>query len=185
ETVVVRAVSTDDMTEAGRRASNLINDSLGLKTDDNAALHYQSEDLLSQAADLQQLASSTNMMLVAIASISLLVGGIGVMNIMLVSVTERTREIGLKKAIGARRSRILGQFLTEASVLTTIGGLLGVGGGIVMAKLISSFMGIPTAVSMPAIIAATAFSMIIGLVFGLLPAVKASKLNPIEALRRE
>ena len=107
------------------------------------------------------------------------------MNIMLVSVTERTREIGLKKALGARRSRILGQFLTEASVLTTIGGLLGVGAGILMARLISQFMGIPTAISVPAILLATAFSMIIGLVFGLLPAVRASKLNPIEALRRE
>ena len=139
----------------------------------------------SMLEQMSEITSTMSVMLSAIAAISLLVGGIGVMNIMLVSVTERTREIGLKKAIGARRSRILGQFLTEASVLTTIGGLLGVGAGVVMAKLISGIMGIPTAVSVPAIIAATAFSMVIGLVFGLLPAVKASKLNPIEALRRE
>ena len=185
ETVVVRAVSTDDMTEAGRRASNLINDSLGLKTDDNAALHYQSEDLLSQAADLQQLASSTNMMLVAIASISLLVGGIGVMNIMLVSVTERTREIGLKKALGARRRQILLQFLTEAVVLSLLGGILGVAVGVGLSALISSVAKIPVAFSVPAVLIALAFSMLVGVVFGLLPSVKASKLDPIEALRYE
>jgi len=104
---------------------------------------------------------------------------------MLVSVTERTREIGLKKAIGARRRRILGQFLTEAAVLTSIGGILGVAAGLLLAKLISKFMGTPSAISVPAILLATLFSVVIGLVFGLLPAVKASKLNPIDALRRE
>ena len=120
-----------------------------------------------------------------IASISLIVGGIGIMNIMLVTVTERTQEIGLKKAIGARRRRILNQFLTEAAVLTSLGGLLGVIVGIVMARLISSVMGTPTAISVPAILIAVVFSMGIGIVFGLLPAVKASNLNPIQALRRD
>ena len=107
------------------------------------------------------------------------------MNIMLVSVTERTREIGLKKAIGARRRRILNQFLTEAAVLTSLGGMLGVIVGIIMARLISSVMGTPTAISAPAILIAVVFSMGIGIVFGLLPAVKASKLQPVEALRAE
>ena len=107
------------------------------------------------------------------------------MNIMLVSVTERTREIGLKKAIGAKRRRILWQFLTEASVMTSLGGLLGVGAGIGIAKLVSNVMGTPSAISVPAIVIAVAFSMLIGVVFGLIPAVKASKLNPIDALRRE
>ena len=107
------------------------------------------------------------------------------MNIMLVSVPERTHEIGLKKAIGAKRRRILSQFLTEAAVLTGIGGLLGVLGGIGMSKLISHFMDTPSAISVPAILAAAVFSILIGLIFGVVPAVKASKLNPIEALRRE
>jgi putative ABC transport system permease protein len=107
------------------------------------------------------------------------------MNIMLVTVTERTQEIGLKKAIGARKRRILYQFLTEAAVLTSLGGFLGILAGIIMARLISSVMGTPTAISFPAIVIAVLFSMIIGIVFGLLPAVKASNLNPIQALRRD
>ena len=131
------------------------------------------------------MSSATNNQLIWIASISLLVGGVGVMNIMLVTVTERTAEIGLKKAIGAKHRRILAQFLTEASVLTGIGGLLGVLGGIGMSQLISMFMDTPTALSVPAILVAVVFSVLIGLIFGLVPAVKASKLNPIEALRRE
>ncbi len=107
------------------------------------------------------------------------------MNIMLVSVTERTREIGLKIAIGARKSRILWQFLTEAAVLTSLGGLLGVLCGIGLAEMLSHVMGTAVAISAPACIVAVAFSMVIGIVFGLVPAVKASRLNPIEALRRE
>ena len=153
-------------------------------TGDNS-YSYRSDDLLKQAQQLQEMSSATNNQLIWIASISLLVGGVGVMNIMLVTVTERTAEIGLKKAIGAKRRRILAQFLTEASVLTGIGGLLGVLGGIGMSQLISKFMDTPTALSVPAILVAVVFSVLIGLIFGLVPAVKASKLNPIEALRRE
>ena len=129
--------------------------------------------------------STDVMTLIWIAAISLVVGGIGVMNIMLVSVTERTREIGLKIAIGAQQNRILWQFLTEAAVLTSLGGILGVACGIGLAYMLSSIMGTPVAISVGACAVAVAFSMIIGVVFGLMPAVKASKLNPIEALRRE
>ena len=107
------------------------------------------------------------------------------MNIMLVSVTERTSEIGLKKAIGARKRRILAQFLTEAAVLTSIGGLIGVAAGIVMAKVISQMSKTPVAISVPAIVFSVAFSMLIGIIFGLLPSIKAANLNPIDALRRE
>lgn len=148
-------------------------------------LKYKSKDILEKAKNLQNLSQSTNQQLIWIASISLLVGGIGVMNIMLVSVTERTREIGLKKAIGARNSVILGQFLTEAAVLTSLGGLLGVIVGIILAKVISSISATPVAISIPAIAASVIFSVVIGIIFGLLPSVKASKLNPIEALRHE
>ena len=182
----VRAASTDDMTRVSQRAGEILTQSQVHQTlQQNQNITYKGRDLLQDAQNLQEITNSTSRQLVWIASISLLVGGIGVMNIMLVSVTERTREIGLKKAIGAKRGRILGQFLTEAAVLTSIGGLLGVVCGIIMAKLISRFMGAPTAVSVPAIAAATLFSIVIGLIFGLLPAVKASKLNPIDALRRE
>ena len=146
---------------------------------------YAADNLLDKAASLQNLSKSANDQLLWIAGISLLVGGIGVMNIMLVSVTERTREIGLKLAIGASRSRIRLQFLTEASVLTLIGGVLGVAAGIGLAYLLSSVMGIPVFVSVPACLVAVVFSMVIGLVFGLAPALKASRLNPIEALRHE
>ena len=181
--VAVRAKSTDDMTRAGKAVADYVN-AEHLK---GAAegIKYEAEDLLEQAANMQDLANSTNRQLIWIAGISLLVGGIGVMNIMMVSVTERTREIGLKKAIGARRRRILGQFLTEAAVLTGIGGLLGVLAGIGFAKMLSMVMETPTSISVPACIIAVTFSTLIGLIFGLAPAIKASKLNPIEALNRE
>ena len=124
-------------------------------------------------------------MLGGIAGISLLVAGVGVMNIMLVSVTERTQEIGLKKAIGARKSRILGQFLTEAAVLTSLGGLIGVLVGIILAQVISYVTTTPVAISVPAAVGAVAFSMVIGIVFGVFPSYKAANLNPIDALRHE
>ena len=107
------------------------------------------------------------------------------MNIMLVSVTERTSEIGLKKAIGARKKVILYQFLTEAAMLTSIGGIIGVVVGIILSKVVSQLSGAPTAISIPAIIGSVLFSMLIGVIFGLLPSVKAADLNPIDALRSE
>ena len=107
------------------------------------------------------------------------------MNIMLVSVTERTREIGLKKALGARRKVILGQFLTEASVLTSLGGIIGVGAGIGLAYFIGKLAEVPVAVSGWSIVISVVFSMVIGILFGLIPSIKASKLDPIEALRYE
>lgn len=181
QAIAVKASSTDDMTKAGRNVAEAVN----AAHVSQSKAKYEAEDLLKQANDMQELANSTNRQLIWIAGISLLVGGIGVMNIMMVSVTERTREIGLKKAIGARRRRILNQFLTEAAVLCAIGGLLGVGAGIGFAKMLSAVMETPTAVSIPACVIAVAFSTVIGIVFGLVPAIKASKLNPIEALNRE
>lgn len=187
QNVAVRATSTDTMTDAGKAVADYLTSQqiIASKATGDNSYSYRSDDLLKQAQQLQEMSSATNNQLIWIASISLLVGGVGVMNIMLVTVTERTAEIGLKKAIGAKRRRILAQFLTEASVLTGIGGLLGVLGGIGMSQLISKFMDTPTALSVPAILVAVVFSVLIGLIFGLVPAVKASKLNPIEALRRE
>ena len=179
QTVAVRAKNTDSMTAAGNNVANALNES----QIDSDTYSYKSNDLLEQAANLQSLSESSNRQLIWIAAISLIVGGIGVMNIMLVSVTERTREIGLKIAIGAQQSRIRWQFLTEAAVLTSMGGILGVGCGIGLAYMLSRVMGTPMAISAPACLIAVVFSMVIGIVFGLAPAVKASKLNPIEALR--
>ena len=183
QSVAVRARNTDTMTTAGKAVADYLTEQLITNT--SGDFDYRSQDILEQAQQLQSMSQSTNTQLIWIASISLLVGGIGVMNIMLVSVTERTSEIGLKKAIGAKKRRIRMQFLTEASVLTSLGGLLGVASGVGLAKLISGMTGIPVAISIPAILIAVAFSMVIGLIFGLLPAMKAANLNPIEALRRE
>ncbi len=124
-------------------------------------------------------------MLMGIASISLVVGGIGIMNILLVSVTERTKEIGLRMAVGAKRIHILLQFLIEAIIMTTIGGILGVGAGIGISLLLTKLIGWPTIISMPAVAAAFFFSLVVGIFFGLYPANKASKLNPIDALHYE
>ncbi|MCI8505696.1 MAG: FtsX-like permease family protein [Lachnospiraceae bacterium] len=182
QNLVVRAVTTDDMTAAGEKSADILNSYLMVSDE---SIRYKGEDLLEQAAKLQELSASTNQQLIWIASISLLVGGIGVMNIMLVSVTERTREIGLKKALGARKTRILGQFLTEAAVLTGMGGILGIGGGIGLAYAIASISQAPVAISLPAIIIAVVFSTLIGIIFGIIPSVKAANLNPIDALRHE
>jgi putative ABC transport system permease protein len=182
ENVVVKATSTDEMTKAGQRTANILNETILNKS---STVTYSAEDLLGIVKQQQELANASNLQLVWIAGISLLVGGIGVMNIMIVSVTERTNEIGLKKAIGARKSAILWQFLTEAAVLTSLGGVLGVAAGIAMSQLIHRFTGILVGINWPAALIAVVFSMIIGIVFGLLPSVQASNLDPIEALRRE
>jgi putative ABC transport system permease protein len=120
-----------------------------------------------------------------IAAISLLVGGIGIMNIMLVSVTERTREVGIRKALGARRIDILAQFLAEAVVLSLLGGLIGVGMGYLIARLAEYFLHFPAPVSASTVLLAVAVSVAIGVFFGVYPAWKASRQDPIEALRYE
>jgi len=125
------------------------------------------------------------MMLFAIASVSLLVGGIGIMNILLVSVTERTREIGVRMAVGAKRRHIVMQFLIEAMTLSLVGGALGIVLGVAGAKLTTLIAGWPTIISGNVILLAFFFSLVVGLFFGLYPANKAARLNPIEALRYE
>ena len=150
-------------------------------SDDDFSLRNLQEVMSAQEASSRVLA----LLLAAVASVSLLVGGIGIMNIMLVSVTERTREIGLRMAVGARTRDILGQFLVEAVTLSLIGGLIGVALGIAASLAIGNFLGWRVLLSPQAIALAVAFAFVIGVFFGFYPARKAARLNPVEALRFE
>lgn len=189
--VSVMAESTDEMSSIGKKVEDIMNQLVVSKGNsaegegESNSISYRAADLLKTVKNLQKVSENTNKQLLWIASISLLVGGIGVMNIMLVSVTERTNEIGLKKALGARKKKILWQFLTEAAVLTSIGGALGVIAGIILSQVIAKMSQTPVAISFSASILAVVFSMAIGIIFGLLPSVKAANLNPIDALRHE
>ena len=179
---VIQTKTPEDMSQAGKAVQQILNEKI---QNTETSVSYKAEDIMKKAKGLQQISENTNRQLIWIASISLLVGGIGVMNIMLVSVTERTREIGLKKALGARKRRILTQFLTEAAVLTLLGGLIGVVGGIALAYIISAVSAVPVAISGVSILVGVVFSTLIGIIFGLLPSVKAANMNPIDALRSE
>jgi putative ABC transport system permease protein len=154
-------------------------------------LHASEEDdfTIRTMEDIAKTIASTSrtmmLMLMSIASISLVVGGIGIMNILLVSVTERTKEIGLRMAVGAKRRHILLQFLIEGIIMTVIGGVLGVLAGVGVAKVLTKMVGWPSIISWQAMATAFFFSIAVGLFFGLYPANKASKMNPIDALHYE
>ena len=181
--VYVAAAAADEMDAAAliigatlRRQHRLTSD----KVDDFQLSNQQ--DLLEASTSVT---ATFTLLLGAVAAVSLLVGGIGIMNIMLVSVTERTREIGIRKAVGATSGAILSQFLVEALVLSLVGGLLGVGAGVGSARVVSVLAGWPTMVSVPAIVLAFSFAAGIGLGFGLYPASRAARMPPLEALRFE
>jgi putative ABC transport system permease protein len=139
-------------------------------------------DLIEQAEKAQRLFTY---ILGAIAGISLLVGGIGIMNIMLATVTERTREIGIRRALGAKRRDVAWQFLVETITLSSVGGLLGIGLGVLLSYLVSHSFGFPAILSAWAVVLAFTVSVVVGLVFGTYPAYSAARLDPIEALRHE
>lgn len=173
------AESSDTVTQAQNALNRFMYAALG--DEDSYTIYNQSA--LLEAMD--EVLGTMSLLLGGIAGISLLVGGIGIMNIMLVSVTERTREIGIRKAIGAQRSDILIQFLIEAIVLSLLGGLIGLALGMMGAALLSAYMGMTIQVSLGIAAIAIGFSVLVGVVFGVYPAAKASRLHPIEALRYE
>jgi putative ABC transport system permease protein len=180
---IASARTKQQIPEAQQQITDLLRSrhKLGLMDDNDFTIRNQTE--------IAEASSSTSKimtyLLASIASVSLIVGGIGIMNIMLVSVTERTREIGIRMSIGARRRDILSQFLMESIVLSLLGGFIGVVLGIAGSNLISTFAGWPTFISMNSIIIAVLFSAAVGVFFGYYPARKAALLDPIEALRYE
>lgn len=178
--VTIQTNNTDQLQGAAEKAAEILNQQIP-----PSDYEYGVMNLKDFARELERMNQSSFILLSGIASISLLVGGIGVMNIMLVSVTERTKEIGIKKALGARRKIILKQFLVEAVVLTLIGGILGILIGLLSGYVITQSLDYPYIVSVLSIIVSLVFCSLMGVIFGLLPAMKASKLNPIEALRFE
>ena len=182
-TINVSLVSEDDMDAATDEIILLLRQRHKIQPGDDDDFSVMSqEDILST---LEQITDILTIFLGAIAAISLLVGGIGIMNIMLVSVTERTREIGIRKAVGAKRRDILMQFLIESVVLSVIGGLLGILLGAGIATLVERSGLLTTVVSADAVLLATGFSVAVGLFFGIYPSMRAARLHPIEALRYE
>lgn len=173
----VSAVSPDAVTNAQTYVENYL-----YKRYQNTS-SYRVMNQTEMLDTISESTASLTLMLGGVAGIALLVGGIGIMNIMLVSVTERTREIGIRKAIGARRSDILLQFLIEAVVISGLGGLLGLVLGVLLMRFLEATQGMTLVMSAGVVQLAIGFSMAVGIVFGLYPAGKASKLRPIEALR--
>jgi putative ABC transport system permease protein len=181
--IFIGATSPADTGRAESQVTNLLRDRhhIGPGQDDDFSLRN-----LTEIASAQQEGTRTlTTLLASIAAVSLLVGGIGIMNIMLVSVTERTREIGVRMAVGAKPHHILSQFLIEALTLATMGGMLGVALGIVAGTQLSSRFGWPMLVRPDIVVISVVFSALVGVGFGLYPARKASRLDPIDALRYE
>lgn len=180
KTIGIQADQPKDVGPVVSTIDNLLNRQF--HHDANSFKVFNQQQMLSAVSSVSE---TMTLMLVGIAAISLLVGGIGIMNIMLVSVTERTKEIGIRKAIGAKKRDILFLFLIEAVVLTAIGGIVGIGTGILGANILSYFVGFHVILSIRAALLAFGFSVFIGVIFGLLPANRAAKLKPIDALRFE
>jgi putative ABC transport system permease protein len=182
-TIMASAVSPDAIDRATTEITALLRQRHRLTGGQEDDFGIRTQQEIASAAT--QMTGVLTMLLGAIASVSLLVGGIGIMNIMLVSVTERTREIGVRRALGARKADIRLQFLIESSLLSGLGGVIGIASGIGIARLVSRIGGWPTLVQPEIVAVAFLFAGLIGVGFGLYPASKAARLDPIEALRYE
>ena len=177
-------VTSDDITTAvGAKIADLLRDRHDIAV--GAEDDFSIKNLTETASRKEESTEALTMLLASIAAVSLMVGGIGIMNIMLVSVTERTREIGVRMAVGAKPHHILLQFLTEALTLSFAGGMAGVALGLAGAARLAARFGWPMLVRPDVIVVAVGFSALVGVVFGLYPARKASRLDPILALRYE
>jgi ABC-type lipoprotein export system ATPase subunit/ABC-type antimicrobial peptide transport system permease subunit len=181
--ILVKAVSEEEIPQAIEEINGLLRERHHLSPDRSS--DFDIRDMTEIAKTMSSASSLVETLLLVVATISLIVGGVGIMNIMLVSVTERTREIGLRMAVGARSHHILRQFLAEAVVLCLTGGALGIGAGRIASILVRSWKHWPTTASLPMILVAVLVSAGVGIVFGFYPAWKASRLDPIEALRYE
>ncbi|HHE04649.1 ABC transporter permease [candidate division WOR-3 bacterium] len=177
------AILADDRESATEEVRWILRNKRHLKENQEDDFAINSSDALIKSWN--QLTRSIFLVMIAIASVALIVGGIGIMNIMLVSVTERTREIGIRKAIGAKKKEILMQFLVESVIVSLLGGIIGIVFGFGIAKVVSVFANIPFAMPVWGILIGFFFSFIVGVFFGYYPARKASMLNPVEALRYE
>ena len=180
--IMVKAASPEDIPDAIDQINNLMRDRHHTRDKED---DFNVRDMTEFTNKLSEMSQQMSALLLVVALISLFVGGVGIMNIMLVSVTERTREIGLRMAVGARSHHVLKQFLVEAVVLCLLGGAVGIGLGRGVSVLVRMFKNWPTEPSLPAIIGAVVVSATVGIVFGFYPAWKASRLDPIEALRYE
>ncbi|MBI2875466.1 MAG: ABC transporter permease [Candidatus Tectomicrobia bacterium] len=182
-TIMVEAWDTDSLAAAEEQVNQLLRQRHHIQPGQED--DFGVRNLTEMMGTAQETARVMSLLLGAIASVSLIVGGIGIMNIMLVSVTERTREIGIRMAVGAREQDVLLQFLIEALTLSALGGMLGIGLGMGASRLAGRLTGWPTAIGPQAVLLAFGFAVAVGLFFGYYPARKASHLNPIEALRYE
>ncbi|MFN2501520.1 MAG: ABC transporter permease [Pyrinomonadaceae bacterium] len=181
--IIIRPRTRADVKQTINEATDILRSRRGVKQGEKNNFGISSQDALLDIYN--QLTGATYLVLTAISAVALMIGGIGVMNIMLVSVTERTKEIGIRKAVGATRSSILVQFLAEAVVLTAIGGTAGVIIGEVLSLLINAYSPLPATIPIWAILLGVFVSASVGVVFGVYPALKAANLDPIEALRYE